>query len=59
MPEDLIETKFNQLLWDMLVVDKKTEAIRSQLEIAYKQGIIDAQTYFVEEFKKIIEKTKI
>ena len=52
MEKEQINKLFNEFFFRMAMTDKSMEKFEVQLRIAFQEGIIKAQDYYLKEFNK-------
>lgn len=51
MPEKLIDEAFNKMMWRFNSIEPVNGELETRLRIAFNEGIITGQSYFVEKLK--------
>ena len=54
MPKELIEEKFNEMLWRMNSIEPVDSKLQIKLQIAFQEGILKGQQYVINQVKSAI-----
>ncbi len=53
MPKELIDQKFNEVLWRFEAIEPVSAELEAKLRIAFQEGVIKAQEYLVDKLNKV------
>lgn len=49
MNQEEIDKKFNEVYFKICMLDARVDSMADQFKVAYQQGVIDAQEYFIKK----------